>query len=230
MDFTLIYFIAAVMVAAGLGFVYLLVRRNPRYMPRDAFEWFGVSLSVLLVGAAVFLFGVTLQAQQEVAVRGPVDAMGNPTLASDELNAPARDFTFRRVDDDAASSLSAYRGRVVLLNFWATWCPPCLGELPDLNRLQETYGEEGLTVLTISDETRDALTAFEEEMPLQTVSGYVEGAEALPQPYQRTLQVRPTTYIIDREGVVRAFVLGARDYATFEQMVRPYLADRSAGA
>jgi hypothetical protein len=98
-----------------------------------------------------------------------------------------------------------------------------------LNDLQETYADAGLTVLTISDEAREVLVDFQERLPLQTVSGFVDRRGGLPDPYRRTLEVRPTSYVIDRAGVIRDFVLGAQDYATFERMIEPHLRNELAG-
>lgn len=224
MDFTLIYVMAAVMAGAGLWFLYLLLGRSGRRRPADAIEWAGTVLSVLLVAAAGFLVALTFQTGP---APGPVDADGYPTLAEDELGEQAPNFTFRRVSDGTEMELEELRGNVVLINFWATWCAPCLTELPDLNMLAEEYRDEGLVVLTVSDEPRDELTAFEAELPLKTLSGYVGGVLDLPEPYSRTIAIRPNSYIIDRGGVIREYVLGAQDRATFERLVRPYLETES---
>jgi cytochrome c biogenesis protein CcmG, thiol:disulfide interchange protein DsbE len=180
----------------------------------------------LIVTAGLLLF-VTIRVDT-----GPGFTLtpGGPRLTEAEMNAPAPDFSFRLVDSDAESSLGRFRGNVVLINFWATWCPPCLDELPDLNELQERYRNRGLTVLTISDEERDALVEFEAVLPLHTVSGYIAVLDSLPNPYRRTLAARPTSYVIDRDGVIREFVLGARDLPTFERMVAPYLREPAPGS
>ncbi len=129
---------------------------------------------------------------------------------------PAPELRFARVEDGTTASLADHRGEVVLLNFWATWCPPCRGELPDLDRLQETYRGRGLVVLQISDEPRETLTGFLEESPMTTEHGYVE---RFPWPECG----RPTTYVIDREGVVRKAFLGARSFEQFESAVIKHL-------
>ncbi|MEX0599457.1 MAG: TlpA disulfide reductase family protein, partial [Rhodothermales bacterium] len=144
-------------------------------------------------------------------------------LTQEELGAPAPDFTFTHVETQETGRLSDYRGRVVLINWWATWCAPCLEELPALNELQRKYADQGLTVLTISDESRATLVDFENDLPLETVAGYVVGDADLPDPFRRTLQIRPTSYVIDRDGIIRDFVLGAQDLPTFERMISPYI-------
>lgn len=220
MNYTLVYFLAFLMLAVGVGFVVYVYRSTGRLFPSDVGERLGVLLSVVLVAAAGLLLFVTLRVESGETFVRP----SGPRLTDAELNAPAPNFAFQLVDEAGTAQLEDYRGNVVLINFWATWCAPCLKELPDLNELQTNYADAGLTVLTISDEAREVLVDFEERLPLETISGFIDRSDDVPDPYRRTLEVRPTSYVIDREGVIRDFVLGARDYQTFERMVAPYLA------
>ncbi len=221
MDFALSYFAAVGMIAAGVGFLIFLRRKTGSLLPSGAAERLGALMSMALVATAGLLLYVTYQ----VDSGGGFVVSGEPRLESTELGAPAPDFTFVGLDSKDEMRLSDYRGQVVLLNWWATWCAPCLEELPTLNELQDRYADEGLVVLTISDESRATLVDFNEELPLGTVAGYVQDAyfDALPDPFRRTLQIRPTTYAIDREGVIRDFALGAQSMAAFERMVAPWL-------
>lgn len=224
MDLDLIFYLAVGMLVAGGAFLYLLLGRGRRNQPKDAIEWTGAVLSGLLVVASLYLIVLSRSGPIAAPVTGePVDADGYPILAASELNAPAPDFSFHLVDDGQHRSLSDYRGQVVLVNFWATWCAPCLEELPGLNALQAQYRDQGLVILTLSDETREELRAFEETvLPLETTSGYLT-QDVLPEPYSRTIRTRPTSYIIDREGIIREYILGMRDRAGFEQLLLPYL-------
>ncbi len=135
---------------------------------------------------------------------------------------PAPELSYARVADGTLASLADHRGEVVLLNLWATWCPPCRAELPDLDQLQEIYRDRGLVVLQISDEPRETLASFLEKSPMSTEHGYVE---RFPWPACG----RPTTFVIDREGVVRKAFLGARSFEQFERATVKYL-DRKEGA
>lgn len=227
MTLTSIYLVAAGMAIAGAWLYYLVVRDNAVKRPQGAVQWIAAGLSGLSVVLAVVLVVLAQQPPAPAPDVGPASISGAaeenlPRPSPDELNAPAANFPYRLVETDAEEELAAYEGKVVLLNFWATWCPPCLEEIPHLNRLQETYGDDGLVVLALSDEARADLRTSEIEAALETVSGYVD-PEALPQPFQRTLEVRPTSYVIDREGRLREYLLGGRDYAAFEQAVLPYL-------
>lgn len=224
---TLMYGIAAVMLLVAIGFAWFILKENERPVPSDAFQWVGTGMALILAGIAVTLVVVTYRVDSGLMT---TTRDGTPRVTSTEMNAPAPDFVYRLVADDSEARLSDHDGNVILINFWATWCPPCLEELPALNRLQERYGPRGLTVLTISDERIETLRRFERELPLQTVSAYLPNPSLLPQPFRRTLASRPTTYIIDRDGVIRNFFLGARTFAAFEQTIMPYLDTTAADA
>jgi cytochrome c biogenesis protein CcmG, thiol:disulfide interchange protein DsbE len=217
---TTMYVVAAVMLALAALFIWFVLKENERFFPKDAFQWVASGMALVLAGIAVTLAVVTFRVDSGLM---PVTRDGTPRIMSTEINAPAPDFAFRMVSDDSEVRLADFAGDVILINFWATWCPPCLEELPALNRLQERYRSQGLTVLTISDERSETLRRFERDLPLLTVSGYLPNPSALPQPFRRTLASRPTTYVIDRDGVIRNFFLGAKTFAAFEQTIRPYL-------
>jgi thiol-disulfide isomerase/thioredoxin len=208
------------MIVLGLGFVFLLVGRKKK--PGSPMEWIGLGLSSVLVLFA----GILL-------VLGFAMGDNERTLFYDQRNAVGHDapnFAFRLVDSDEERTLDQYQGEVVLLNFWATWCAPCLAEMPDLNQLYSDYREQGLRVITISDELRDELIAFNDIVPLETESGYITDPAGLPLPFSRMLDGRPESYVIDSEGTIQKFVLGASNYAYFEEAIRPYLDEALSGS
>ena len=221
MNMTLVSILAVFMIGLGVGFIYFIVRENERPLPKGGVQWAAVSLSALLVVFSGFLLALALV---------PVDeaALSAEDPRKDEMDKPAENFAFRLIDDDAERELEAYEGKVVLLNLWATWCAPCITELPDLDRLQKNYSGDGLVVLTISDESPEVLRNFGDLIPESTVSGYVDET-TMPDPFRRTMLAgRPVTYVIDREGYVRKFVKGAGTYVFFERLVQPYLGDTLA--
>lgn len=180
------------------------MRAGPSRRPESALEYTGAGLSALAI-----VFGVGLGALMLLR-----DAGVNVTGEERVLGQAAPSLRFRMVDTDEEADLRSYAGKVVLLNLWATWCPPCLTEMPELDRLQEAYRLEGLVVLTISDEPRETLLDFERGSPLQTVSGYLPDAYDWPPPYDRVRTARPTTFVIDRQGIIRSTWPGARDFDT----------------
>lgn len=117
--------------------------------------------------------------------------------------------------------LSQLRGRVVVLNFWATWCGPCREEIPALNALQNELGPRGLEVVGVSwDDTIDDIKNFQKETKLDYM--IVLDGETVQDKFGGIPSI-PTTYIIDRTGRIRQKIVGARDRNKFNSMVSPLL-------
>jgi thiol-disulfide isomerase/thioredoxin len=125
---------------------------------------------------------------------------------------------FRRVDSGAEQRLGDLRGQVVLVNLWATWCPPCLRELPVLDRLQRDHAGRGLVVLTLTDEPPDAVRDTVARLAPNALHGAVASFGWLA-----IRDFRPFTLVIDRDGVLRDFMFGEQSYATFAASVAPHL-------
>lgn len=194
---------AGVAVAAVRWARWALRRRRDGSASRRV--WLGPAATLALAGLGLAYFGAGS------VVMGP-GLLGLQRLVGE----PAPAIRFARVSDGAESSLAEHRGSVVVVNIWATWCPPCRHELPELDRLQQDYRERGLIVLQISDEPRQILSDYLESSPMSTLHGFVD---ELPLPEAG----RPTTYVVDREGVVRRVILGPRTYEQFEAEIGRYL-------
>jgi thiol-disulfide isomerase/thioredoxin len=133
-------------------------------------------------------------------------------------------LTFARLEDGRTSNIEAYRGQVVLLNYWATWCPPCRAEMPDLNRLAATYKDRGLVVLTVSDEKVEKVEKYRGEQSLEALTfGIFEDEKPKDWISKQAYAGRPTTVLIDREGNVRRLLIGGQSYERFEQSILPLL-------
>lgn len=124
--------------------------------------------------------------------------------------------------DGKPVKLSDFKGKVVVLNFWATWCPPCRREIPAFIALQKQYGDKGLVVVGVSmDEGGAAVVKpFVNKMGINypVVIGDQKTAAAYG-----GIQVVPTTFIIDKTGKVAAQHEGDADRATFEAEIKPLL-------
>jgi cytochrome c-type biogenesis protein len=139
---------------------------------------------------------------------------------------PAPDVQFTKLDGSPLR-LSDLRGRVVLLNFWATWCIPCRSEIPTLSAMQKDFEARGLSIVGVSyDDTADLVQQFQKELPqsYQVVLGGREVGSQLP------ASPLPTTYIIDREGRIREKLIGERSRQAFESSIRPLLEEVPATA
>ena len=109
-------------------------------------------------------------------------------------------------------SLQSLKGQVVVLNFWATWCPPCRQEMPSMERLYTRFRDQGLVLLGVDiRESRESVAAFVKEYGLSfpialDFSGITSG--------QYGIQAIPTTYIINRSGNIIAQVIGSIEWDT----------------
>ncbi len=121
---------------------------------------------------------------------------------------PAKDFAFML--DGKPAHLSDLRGKVVLLNFWATWCPPCVDETQSLNQLQQRIAPLGGTVLGVSvDENPEAYENFIKMYNLSFPT-YRDPGKEIPLSYGTTMY--PDTYIINRSGRLERKIVGAQDW------------------
>lgn len=122
----------------------------------------------------------------------------------------APDFSLQ--DSDQKITLDQFRGQVVVLNFWATWCPPCNEELPSLMTLQERARRRGVVVLGISiDIDKDAYQHFLKQRNVNFLT--------VRDPERKVAELYgvhgwPETYIIDRQGLVRRKIIGPVDWTS----------------
>ena len=132
----------------------------------------------------------------------------------------APDFKLTSLDGKEVS-VSDYKGKVVLVNFWATWCPPCLAEMPDLNKLYVDYKDKGLQILglTVSSRAKDIPKKVKQSgvtypilLEAEPVAAKFGGFGAIPQ-----------TFIIDKQGKIVHSITGARSYKAFEKLIKPLL-------
>jgi len=160
--------------------------------------------------------------------RGPA----GPQLAPGNLSgATAPDFELKSIDGKTVK-LSDYRGKAVLLNFWATWCPPCKIEMPWFVDLQKEYGPQGLQVIGVSvddDAEKNAgkISAFAAKMSLNYV--VLLGNEKVSDQYGG-VEGLPTTFYIGRDGKVVAYVQGLVSHSEIEDNIKKALAGTPAVA
>jgi len=109
----------------------------------------------------------------------------------------APDFTLQDINGKTIK-LSDYRGKVVIINFWATWCPPCLGEIPDFVKFYSAYREKGVEIIGIAvgstkDDTRKTISEKKINYPVCMSDGKIENLYG-------GIRAVPTTFIIDKQG------------------------------
>src|SRR5262245_13556979 len=168
-----------------------------------------LAIGGLLAFMTLAALGSYIAAQRRVASRpesesaGPV-ATEQVTLRFYKDPKPLATFTAQTVDGQTLSS-SSLRGKVTLINFWATWCPPCKAEIPDLIALQNKYRDQ-LQIIGISeDETPDVVRRFmaEHKINYPVVMATPDIQRALP-----GVGSLPTTFMLDREGRIAAKHIG----------------------
>lgn len=128
------------------------------------------------------------------------------------------DLSYKLLDEFAPRSLSDFRGRVVVVNLWATWCQPCRQELGDLNALHEKYERDGLMIVAVTDEDEETVSRFAGLNQIQFTVGILDSLAASTVP-----TTRPFTFILDREGRVQHKFRGVRSLSEFERAVKPLL-------
>ena len=118
--------------------------------------------------------------------------------------------------------LSDYKGKVLLINFWATWCAPCLVEMPDLVKLQKEYESQGLQIvgITCPPLTRKDVKGVARKLKINYPILF--GTDSVLDAYYAT-SVLPTTIIVDREGKIRGRILGILAPEEFERGIKPLL-------
>ena len=158
----------------------------------------------LLAGIGGFLANQHyIQSRSETA---PTDSVTKNTARSQVTSAvagnPRPDFILQDLDN-ASRSAAEFDGQVVLVNFWATWCPPCVKEMPALNNLYQDYKDRGFTILGIALDTRDDVEQFVDPIGI----GYpiLLGEEAgldLSLQFGNRLGVLPFTAFVGRDGKI----------------------------
>ncbi len=152
---------------------------------------------------ALILAGMQAGAQTPAAAGQAPPLLGafgdNFTLLDPPVPAPLETFAAL---DGTRLRLADFKGRVVVLNFWATWCAPCIREMPSLDRLQAAVGDRGLAVLAVSIDRGGAkvVRPFAKRLGLERLALYLDAKGALFQAFGVT--GLPTTFLIDRQGGV----------------------------
>ena len=156
-----------------------------------------IALTVLVIILSLTLNNSSLEFSNQVAIEGDI---------------PAPDFTFPGLDGKKVS-LSDYKGKVVLVNIWATWCPPCVKEMPSMEKLYRKFKGENFEILAVSiDETGlKAVAPFMEKTRL-TFPALIDSKGTIKPVYRIT--GIPESFIIDKQGVLIKKIVGPVDWAS----------------
>jgi cytochrome c-type biogenesis protein len=190
---------------------------------------------LILVGVLVMSGKSTLLTTGRIAAwlpgwEGKLDLGTTPGAAPSAANttfAAAPDVQFQTLAGQPFR-LNDVKGRVVLLNFWATWCIPCREEIPELNALQRELEAQGLKVIGASTEdSAEGVNDYQQSVAKFEYEVLLGGDDAKARLEHPQL---PTTYLIDRQGRIRQKIIGARNKAGWEAAVKPLLDEAPATA
>jgi peroxiredoxin len=162
--------------------------------------------SLVIIFLIVILFGILILLQTKDS---SFNLSGRPRL---EKGVSAPNFTLPGLDGKMVS-LADYKGKVVFLNIWATWCPPCVEEMPSMEKLHQELKDKGLEILAVSIDVSGAkaVIPFMKKHKL-SFSALTDTKGAIKSLYQTT--GIPESFIIDKDGIIAEKVIGPRDWAT----------------
>ena len=172
---------------------------------------------VLIVRGIVFAAMMILFAGASVA--------GQQAIAPQKAIAP--EFALKDLNGSTVR-LRAYRGKVVLINFWATWCPPCRAEMPDLVRLQREHGRDGLQIIGITypPETKTEVRRFARSLKVNYP--IILGTHQIKDRFSSE-EILPLTVVIDRDGKVSDIISGILLRQEFDEKIKPLLMKNTEG-
>lgn len=129
-------------------------------------------------------------------------------------------FSFKDIDGKKVS-LSQFKGKVIILDFWATWCVPCKAEIPGFIELQKKYGDRGLQIIGLSvDDPMPTAKKYAAEMKINYPVLLAEGKEDVLQAYDPIPSI-PVSVVIDREGKIVSRHVGIASMDVFEKEIVP---------
>jgi len=187
------------------------------------FHYLVVAAVALIVGA-VYLTKSNFPASSQSA-ESPGTGASEAAFAEAPTDGKlAPDFTLTSTEGKPIK-LSDYRGKVVVLDFWATWCPPCKAEIPDFIKLYSKYKGDGFQMLGVSLDQG----GLNDVVPFIKDHGInypiVLGTEEVVSAYGGIRGI-PTTFVIDKKGNVRDSFMGYRPASVFEDLVKQLLAEK----
>lgn len=142
-----------------------------------------------------------------------------------EVKAPQ--FELRDLDGRTVR-LSDYQGKVVLINFWATWCPPCRAEMPDLVKLQREHGKEGLQIIGITYPPEKKVRVRKFARSLKVNYPIILGTRQIKSRFSSD-ETLPLTVVINRDGKVSDIISGILLREEFDEKIKPLLMKKKEG-
>lgn len=204
--------ILIVVIIGGIAILYAIGRGNRFLLPKGVVSWIGALIVLCVLGfSSLMMYVLSIENPQTGMILEQFEAL---------TGKEAPDLAFTLIADDSIHTIDEYKGSVLVLNLWATWCTPCLREMPDFDRLQRAYQDRGVKVIALSDESREKVQRFVDRHSMSIHIGYVKMFEWAGTDLG---SVRPVTFLVDRDGIVREYFTGAYDYDFYESQIEPLL-------
>jgi peroxiredoxin len=209
-------FVIVGIVFSLLGFI-LGIAHLLRRQTRNGMAWAGLLLSVIgiviSVAMGAFCFKLVTSPGFQAKIKKLVENVDRsaPAVSDDGfgewLGVVAPDFSVTTLDDQTIK-LSDLKGKRVVLDFWATWCPPCVQEIPHFIKLRDEASEDDLVIVGISSEDAATLKSFVKK---KGINYPIASADDLPAPYKNVSGI-PTTFFIDRKGIIQNVFVGYHEF------------------
>lgn len=183
-----------------------MVRRK-YIVPKQKKEWTGLVSDVFFLGLTVFLLNIIANNYEK-----PMEAVMQ--FKGKELPA----FSYYNFSSGKEEGLLDQANKVIILNIWATWCPPCRKEMPELDELQKSFGSKGVSVLALSDENPEVINQYLSKNKFSFQSGYFSRSNNLI----NSINTRPVSILLV-DGKVVDIVIGARGYGFFSDWIKDQL-------
>jgi peroxiredoxin len=179
-----------------------------------------------MIGVGLILVGITLF----LLWPGNGDASGSASSSNGNsvvpvsVNYPAPQLSLQNIDGET-ESLEDFRGNVLLVNNWATWCPPCKAEMPTLEKYYESHAQEGFTIIAIeAGDGKDQVAQFTNSLELKFHIWLDPDGASLNAFGNGNL---PNSYVIDRNGTIQYAWTGEINLAMLEKYVTPVISERN---
>lgn len=135
-------------------------------------------------------------------------AMFSPSVIKEEDRITLKDYDWQLVDENGVTyNLNEAKGKVIFINFWATWCPPCIAEMPSMEKLYQDYKDD-VVFLFVSNETQEVISKFKEKNDYE----FVVYASITQNPKLLEASSIPRTFVLDQQGHIVIDKTGAADW------------------